>query len=356
MASGVRHAAVRRQPTRRGLLSRFRSDVPHGCLVFTMAILIGADEAGYGPNLGPLIISATRWHVPGAVEEVDLYRRLSHSVHRLPERDGHKPSIVDSKLLYKARGSLDRLEEGVHAALRAARRTSLTWRGAWRELAPAALVDVDALPWHDGYDPPVPVACGEEQLSQVAHRFQQGLTREEVKLTALQSNALFPRTFNREVRRCGNKSTVLTEGTLRLLIDLLPCPAERDEPVFIVCDKHGGRNFYAAALQHAFPDELIQVVRESAAESVYRWGTQDRPVQIRFQAKGENHLPSALASMVSKYLRELAMLPFNQYWTERSPQLKPTAGYPQDAKRFLRDIAKDLAKLKLDQDDYWRCK
>src|SRR3954449_12489695 len=29
-----------------------------------MGILIGMDEAGYGPHLGPLVIAATAWHVP----------------------------------------------------------------------------------------------------------------------------------------------------------------------------------------------------------------------------------------------------------------------------------------------------
>src|SRR3954452_13849763 len=29
-----------------------------------MGILIGMDEAGYGPHLGPLVIAATVWHVP----------------------------------------------------------------------------------------------------------------------------------------------------------------------------------------------------------------------------------------------------------------------------------------------------
>src|SRR3954465_11238224 len=28
-----------------------------------MGILIGMDEAGYGPHLGPLVIAATAWHV-----------------------------------------------------------------------------------------------------------------------------------------------------------------------------------------------------------------------------------------------------------------------------------------------------
>ena len=38
--------------------------------------------------------------------------------------------------------------------------------------------------------------------------------------------------------------------------------------------------------------------------------------------------------MTSKYLRELAMRAFNDFWCGRVPDLAPTAGYPGDARRF----------------------
>ena len=38
--------------------------------------------------------------------------------------------------------------------------------------------------------------------------------------------------------------------------------------------------------------------------------------------------------MASKYLRELAMRAFNDFWCTRVPGLAPTAGYPRDARRF----------------------
>src|SRR5688500_12326261 len=31
-------------------------------ILLGMGILIGMDEAGYGPNLGPLVVAATAWH------------------------------------------------------------------------------------------------------------------------------------------------------------------------------------------------------------------------------------------------------------------------------------------------------
>ncbi len=64
-----------------------------------MGYLIGTDEAGYGPNFGPMVVSATVWHVEGSPRSVDLYRRLSPAV----TRDGHGETaegvvwIADSK-------------------------------------------------------------------------------------------------------------------------------------------------------------------------------------------------------------------------------------------------------------------
>ena len=58
--------------------------------------------------------------------------------------------------------------------------------------------------------------------------------------------------------------------------------------------------------------------------------------------------------MVSKYLRELAMLAFNAFWMAQVPGLKPTAGYPVDAKRFRREIEQAQSKLGVPDDQLWR--
>ena len=62
--------------------------------------------------------------------------------------------------------------------------------------------------------------------------------------------------------------------------------------------------------------------------------------KISFQTESETvHMPIALASMIAKYVRELAMIRFNTYWQAKMPELKPTAGYVTDARRWLDDAA-----------------
>ena len=47
---------------------------------------------------------------------------------------------------------------------------------------------------------------------------------------------------------------------------------------------------------------------------------------------------------------------FNGFWCERVPGLQPTAGYPQDAKRFKAAIAKEQAELGIEDRALWRAK
>jgi len=74
-------------------------------------------------------------------------------------------------------------------------------------------------------------------------------------------------------------------------------------------------------------------------------------LDLHFLAKGESHhLPIALASMVSKYLRELFMRLLNRFWAERvGDRLVPTAGYYTDGQRFLADIDQALAAMNVDR-------
>lgn len=317
-----------------------------------MAFLIGTDEAGYGPNLGPLVISATTWHVPDDLAEADLYDVLGDSVQASAGGSQSGLPIGDSKLLYKPGGGLAALERSVLAAASTLGIDAHSWHDVWAAFAPQSVIWRDQLPWYDGFSSQVPVEATRDEIKQRGLKFSTGLAQSQVQLLSMRSVAVFPARLNALIDRFDTKGGALSFETLKLVQQQLH--DLEAGPVFVHCDKHGGRNRYAPVLQTVFPEVLPTVVRESREQSVYRWGPPTQRIEIRFTAKGESALCTALASMVSKYLRELAMLGFNAFWSRHVPGIQPTAGYPTDARRFKDEIAAAQKKLQIDDRVLWR--
>lgn len=321
-----------------------------------MRYLIGTDEAGYGPNLGPLVISATVWEVPDDVQNEGLFDHLCHAVAPSPDRTLGLPDprviMADSKTLYASGKGLRRLELGLWAALESLGHRPRTWREVWHALAPEAVEGLDAIPWYAEFAAGAPMDCWPVDLAAAATVFRDGLAAAGVRLAAVRSRVIFAEEFNAMVDRDGSKGVVLSNATLALaarMIEPLPSASIR-----VVCDKHGGRNRYAPVLGDHFPDHFIEIHGEGRERSVYRLGPAERRIEFCFRTRAESCLAAALASMASKYLREMAMHAFNDFWRQRVPDLQPTAGYPEDAKRFRADIAETQRRLKIHDRVLWR--
>jgi ribonuclease HII len=324
--------------------------------------IVGTDEAGYAPNLGPLVISATVWSVPGDPREVDLYKLLTKAVAKSPPKAAKKTAagkpampkrvvLADSKVVYRPADGLAQLELGVLASLALSGHRPESWRQIWHLLDGEAAAGLDRFPWHIDYDRTVPLQANLQHLDQLTARLTKEAEQADVKLLAIRSRAIFPDRWN-SLTDEHNKSTVLSLSTLDLLSQVLAelPPA----PVAVICDKHGGRNFYQPLLQQHVSSYVVEVYGEGRHESVYRWGPEDQRTEVVFRVNAERYLPCAVASMTSKYLRELSMRAFNHYWAHHVPELKPTAGYPLDAGRFRADIAAAQATLGIDDRILWR--
>ena len=321
-----------------------------------MGYLIGTDEAGYGPNLGPLVISATVWQVPEGVGAGDLYGLLSGAIvpspGRVAKNDGPCVAMADSKALYQPGGGLKHLERGLLAALAVLDRRPTTWRGMWDTLAARVSGLPAAIPWYAEYDAPIPIDADPAEIPLLANALGDALSAAGVRLLEVRPRAVFPEEFNRLVEQYDSKGAALSHATLNLAAELI---APLDEgSISIICDKHGGRNRYRDLLAEHFAEAFIEIHGEGRRQSVYRFGPHERRIEFRFQTKAEAYLPAALASMASKYLRELAMRALNAFWSARVPGLRHTAGYPQDAKRFKTEIARAQAELGIDDRVLWR--
>lgn len=322
-----------------------------------MAFIIGTDEAGYGPNLGPLVISATVWEVPNGLVPEDLYQRLASVVSPTPLRaaaqDGHV-AIADSKLLYQSGGGMRNLERGLGAALAALGTRPTRWSEAWETLAPADLRALRAAPWFAEFDRRLPLTGTADELDKLGKSLLAAFEKSDVWLLEMASRAVFPEEFNRMVEQCDSKGDALSRLTMELVRKV---SNDLDGgPILVLCDKHGGRNRYAPLLSTHFTDGLVETRAEGRQQSVYRFGPPRRRMEFRFTMQAEAYLPVALASMASKYLRELAMHAFNDFWRDQVPGLKPTAGYPLDARRFKEEIAAAQKSLGVDDRILWRVK
>ena len=75
-----------------------------------MAVVAGIDEAGYGPLLGPLVLTATVFSIPKSMIGQDLWNALSDSVSRRKAKRSGKIAVADSKKLYSRSEGLAALE------------------------------------------------------------------------------------------------------------------------------------------------------------------------------------------------------------------------------------------------------
>ncbi|HJQ78312.1 MAG TPA: hypothetical protein VJ828_00075 [Lacipirellulaceae bacterium] len=371
-----------------------------------MGILIGMDEAGYGPHFGPLVVAATAWEVSdeglafrvqdsevgelaaasgrngpstavlaappehkltmrpnGAAHSdcIDLYRLLRNIVAKsVSER---RIAIADSKALFHPGLGLRQLERGIHAVLYSVRQTVR----CWSEVVQYCQADPEGhhrqVCWPDDFDCSLPLDAAAEEIARLGARFARACEASQVRPLFLRAQLVFPTQFNELVDYYGTKGGALshvTVGLLRKVVDdvkshasMPPAPGSQP-PIVAVCDKHGGRNYYTALLQHHFSEHWIEPVFESHAESHYEWGPAESRVRVTFRMQGERFMPTALASMTAKYLRELSMRAFNEFWTAHVKDLRPTAGYPTDSHRFRKAIAAKQRELGIDDHVLWR--
>lgn len=319
-----------------------------------MPWMIGIDEAGYGPNLGPLVMTAVACKVPADLKDTCLWRILSAAVRGAGDRDDGRLLIADSKQVYSTSRGLAGLEIGALAALPANRETE-TLSEYMDCVCPGAREELAGEPWFRGTTA-LPLAIDRSVLDDTKQCLEKACEEQGIRWASPRSVVVCPTRFNDMLARWDTKGAVLGMGLvelLRLHHDL----DNDDDSVHFFVDKHGGRNHYSALVQHALEDGFVLAREEGALCSVYDVLHLRRPVRATFQPRADgSHLVVALASMLSKYLREVLMLEFNRFWSEHVPGLKPTAGYPMDARRFYTDIKPAAARLGILEHALWRNK
>ncbi|MFM7058056.1 MAG: hypothetical protein ACKO2P_14145 [Planctomycetota bacterium] len=314
-----------------------------------MQVVIGTDEAGYGPNLGPLVVTATAWRCGSQSAVHDLWEPLQQVLTNTPRSADNRLYVADSKAVYQSGDSLESLEVPVLAFLGLLGMPLLTLESLGMALCGTGFANVyQAEAWNRESIPELPADSSREHIEEWVVELSRELSQAGIEFLGVCSRVVFPAEFNSLVAEVDSKGAVLSAATLGLVRQL------RDRypsgPAVVMCDKHGGRNRYDELIGTHFDDQFVFRLEESRERSRYRMGN----MEFCFRTKAEALLPAALASMVSKYLRELLMRQFNHWWRQRIPGLRPTQGYPVDAKRFLAEIQPHMERLGIRAEELWR--
>lgn len=287
------------------------------------------------------------------MEQADesMWNLLAGTVTKTPaKKRAATVAIGDSKKLYSRQKekALEHLERGVLGVLAAMGLQPASLRRLLSDISLATLKELHHYPWYAEDDLPTPQCISPTDVAISANVLEVGLAARNIRPLGIRSEVVLPGEFNRMVDLTDNKSTVAFDAASRLLVHLWKTMP--GSPVRIFVDRQGGRMRYLEPLQRIFPDCQYKIIDESETISSYRITDGGRMAEISFIVEAEDrHLPVALASMASKYLRELFMELFNRFWAAKSPHTAPTAGYAVDGKRFYEEIRPLVQSLGIDE-------
>lgn len=319
-----------------------------------MVVLVGIDEAGFGPILGPLVVSSSTFSLPHNLLKADLWQVLHNSTGNRRKKLAGRMLIADSKKAYSRTAGIKHLERTVLGCLKCLDKEPVTLVELIELLCPESLERLCAYPWYCDAGNHF-ISKGADDRSIASAVLTDDMASNGIELLDMKSYCLDVEYYNKLVSSVKNKANVLFSATCGLIKRAFD--NFHGDDLQIIVDRQGGRVHYRKNLQRMFSDMELKILRESSSDSSYEMRANGKRMRLHFVVGAdERFLPVSLASMVSKYLRELLIENMNRYFVGFHSGLKPTAGYWKDGLRFIEDLKVNIPNLQVDMERLVRCR
>jgi len=304
-------------------------------------LVMGVDENGLGPRLGPLVATSVVLEVsryPRAAlcrrglglgltdsKETGGFGRMAFTESvalALVERGGAGvPASVD--------GFIDRVAPESRPKLRACCPDEATARQCW------------------GVDPSLPMFGGD--AAQGRRLLDRLIGRSSLRIVDVRSRVACAGMLNAKHSDGTNKLAV----DLELFEDLIASVHVRHgSPLLVLCGMIGGIRDYASRFAR-FDSNRVEAIENRRGQRRYR--VEDLG-ELRFEVDADaRHLPVALASIVGKYVREVCMHRIGEFYRNDVPELKLASGYHDPVTtRFIDATERSRRRLGIAPDCFHR--
>lgn len=308
-----------------------------------MAIILGIDENGLGPRLGPLIVTAVALEAAPGAEKAALKKPPKSLSGRL----------ADSKALVRYGSSS--LGEAWARAIAA--RVGLP-----AAASPDALVHALALEQKDDLRRQCPSEHERQCWCPNTEKFEaddDAVALAARDLDKLEKQGLCVRALRVAIVCTRRLNDAASKGVSRFVVDLnamerlvLALRSELGEEVLAICGKVGGYDRYESAFG-PLSGHLRVALKESRKRSEYRFPGVGTLAFVR--DADDSHLVVSLASLVGKWARDLLMNRIVRYHREQVPDLPDASGYHDPVTtRFVEATALTRKQQKLPNDCFER--
>ncbi len=276
-------------------------------------LVMGVDENGLGPRLGPLVATSVALDTPRYARAALCERGLVLGLTDSKETGGFgRMGFIESVALAllqrtgaglpaSADGLLDGVSPNSRQRLRSCCPDNVTAEQCW------------------AVDLPLPAFGGDESYGEGL--LDRLVGRSRLRIVDVQSRIACAGVLNAKAAAGQNKLGV----DLELFEDLISSVQDRHgSPLLVVCGMIGGIRDYASRLSRFEPHRFESL----AGRRGQRRYAVDGVGEVRFEVDADaRHLPVALASIVGKYVREICMRRIGEFYRKGNPELKLASGY-----------------------------